>query len=78
MQTKDYSREELDYHQSENNYTLSVPKKILSAKDIKVMKKNPDGSFSEATVEIRDDENNILIITTILIDIRLQVKDDEN
>jgi hypothetical protein len=73
MQTKDYTREELDYHQSENNYTLLVSKKFLSAKDVKVMKKNPDGSFSDADVEIRDEENNILIITTIPIDIRLEI-----
>lgn len=39
MQTKDYNREELQYHQSENNYTLIVPKKFLSAKDIIVKKK---------------------------------------
>lgn len=73
MQTKDYSREDLDYHQSENNYTLSIPKKFLSAKDVKVMKKDPDGSFSDADVEIRDEENSILIITTVPIDIRLEV-----
>lgn len=77
MQTKDYSREELNYHQSENNYTLSVPKKFLSAKDVRVKKKNPDGSFSDADVEIRDEENNILIITTIPIDIRLEILDDD-
>lgn len=77
MQTKDYSREDLDYHQSENNYTLSIPKKFLSAKDIKVLKKNPDGSYSDADVEIRDEENNILIITTIAIDIRMEILDDE-
>ena len=76
MQTKDYTREELDYHQSENNYTLSIPKKFLSAEDVKVMKKNSDGSFSDADVEIRNEENNILIITTIPIDIRLEILDD--
>jgi len=76
MQTKDYSREDLDYHQSENNYTLSIPKKFLSAKDVKVMKKDPDGSFSDADVEIRDEENSILIITTVPIDIRLEVLDE--
>ncbi|MCW3168140.1 hypothetical protein OMO38_06345 [Chryseobacterium sp. 09-1422] len=76
MQTKDYSREDLDYHQSENNYTLSIPKKFLSAKDVKVMKKDPDGSFSDANVEIRDEENSILIITTVPIDIRLEVLDE--
>ena len=75
MQTTDYTREELDYHQSENNYTLSIPKKFLSAEDIKVMKKNSDGSFSDADVEIRNEENNILIITTIPIDIRLEILD---
>lgn len=78
MQTKDYSREELDYHQSENNYTLSIPKKFLSAKDIKVLKKNHDGSFSDAEVEIRDEEHDILIITTIAIDIRLEILDDDH
>jgi hypothetical protein len=76
MQTKDYSREDLDYHQSENNYTLSIPKKFLSSKDVKVMKKDPDGSFSDANVEIRDEENSILIITTVPIDIRLEVLDE--
>lgn len=76
MQTKDYSREDLDYHQSENNYTLSIPKKFLSASDVKVLKKNTDGSFSDADVEIRDEENSILIVTTIPIDIRLEVLDD--
>ncbi|MCU7615684.1 hypothetical protein NZ698_00620 [Chryseobacterium sp. PBS4-4] len=77
MQIKDYSREELHYHQSENNYTLSIPKKFLSAKDLKVLKKNPDGSFSDAEVEVRDEEHDILIITTIPIDIRLEIVDDE-
>lgn len=76
MQTKDYSREELDYHQSENNYTLSVPKKFLSAKDIIVKKKNSDGSFSDADVEVRDEDNHILIITTIPIDIRLEILEE--
>ncbi|CAD7799710.1 hypothetical protein CHRY9390_03281 [Chryseobacterium aquaeductus] len=77
MQTKDYSREELDYHQSENNYTLSIPKKFLNAKDLKVLKKDSDGSFSDADVKIQEDEHNILIITTIPIDIRLEILDDE-
>lgn len=77
MQTKDYSKEELNYHQSENNYTLSIPKKFLSAKDIKILKKNPDGSFSDADVDVRDEENNILIITTIPIDVRLEILDDD-
>ncbi|AZA73397.1 hypothetical protein [Chryseobacterium indoltheticum] len=76
MQTKDYSREELQYHQSENNYTLIVPKKFLSAKDIIVKKKNSDGSFSNADVEVRDEENHILIITTIPIDIRLEILEE--
>ncbi|AZA60951.1 hypothetical protein [Chryseobacterium indoltheticum] len=76
MQTKDYSREELDYHQSENNYTLIVPKKFLSAKDIIVKKKNSDGSFSNADVEVRDEDNHILIITTIPIDIRLEILEE--
>lgn len=76
MQTKDYSREELNYHQSENNYTLLIPKKFLNVKDINVKKKNPDGSFSDADVEMREEENNILIITTIPIDIRLEISDD--
>lgn len=76
MQTKDYSREELDYHQSENNYTLIVPKKFLSAKDIIVKKKNSDGSFSNAEVEVRDEDNHILIITTIPIDIRLEILEE--
>lgn len=76
MQTKDYSREELDYHQSENNYTLIVPKKFLSAKDIIVKKKNSDGSFSDADVEVRDEDNHILIITTIPIDIRLEILEE--
>lgn len=77
MQTKDYSREELDYHQSENNYTLLIPKKFLNAKDIKVLKKNSDGTYSDAEVEIRDEDHHILIITTIPIDIRLEILDDE-
>lgn len=77
MQVKDYSREELDYHQSENIYTLSVPKKFVSATGIKVRKKNADGSFSDADVEIRDEENHLLIISTIPIDIRLEISDDE-
>lgn len=76
MQTKDYSREELDYHQSENNYTLIVPKKFLSAKDIIVKKKNSDGSFSNADVQVRDEDNHILIITTIPIDIRLEILEE--
>ncbi len=76
MQTKDYSREELDYHQSENNYTLIVPKKFLSAKDIIVKKKNSDGSFSNADVEVRDEDNHILIITTIPVDIRLEILEE--
>jgi len=76
MQTKDYSREELDYHQSENNYTLIVPKKFLSAKDIIVKEKNSDGSFSNAEVEVRDEDNHILIITTIPIDIRLEILEE--
>lgn len=76
MQTKDYNREELQYHQSENNYTLIVPKKFLSAKDIIVKKKNPDGSFSNADVEVRDEDNHILIITTIPIDIRLEILEE--
>jgi len=76
MQTKDYSREELDYHQSENNYTLIIPKKFLSAKDIIVKKKNSDGSFSNADVEVRDEDNHILIITTIPIDIRLEILEE--
>ena len=76
MQTKDYSREELQYHQSENNYTLIVPKKFLSAKDIIVKKKNSDGSFSNAYVEVRDEDNHILIITTIPIDIRLEILEE--
>ena len=76
MQTKDYSREELDYHQSENNYTLIVPKKFLSAKDIIVKKKNSDGSFSNADVEVRDEDNHILIITTIPLDIRLEILEE--
>lgn len=76
MQTKDYSREKLDYHQSENNYTLIVPKKFLSAKDIIVKKKNSDGSFSNADVEVRDEDNHILIITTIPIDIRLEILEE--
>jgi len=76
MQTKDYSREELQYHQSENNYTLIVPKKFLSAKDIIVKKKNSDGSFSNADVEVRDEDNHILIITTIPIDIRLEILEE--
>ncbi|MDF2831346.1 hypothetical protein [Chryseobacterium indoltheticum] len=76
MQTKDYSREELDYHQSENNYTLIVPKKFLSAKDIIVKKKNSDGSFSNADVEVRDEDNHILIITTVPIDIRLEILEE--
>ncbi len=75
MQTKDYSREDLQYHQSENNYTLSIPKKFLSVKDLKVLKKNHDGSFSDADVTVRDEEHNILIITTIPIDIRLEILD---
>lgn len=76
MQTKDYNREELQYHQSENNYTLIVPKKFLSAKDIIVKKKNSDGSFSDADVEVRDEDNHILIITTIPIDIRLEILEE--
>ncbi|MDQ8142561.1 MULTISPECIES: hypothetical protein [Chryseobacterium] len=76
MQTKDYNREELQYHQSENNYTLIVPKKFLSAKDIIVKKKNSDGSFSNADVEVRDEDNHILIITTIPIDIRLEILEE--
>ncbi len=76
MQTKDYSREELQYHQSENNYTLIVPKKFLSAKDIIIKKKNSDGSFSNAEVEVRDEDNHILIITTIPIDIRLEILEE--
>ena len=75
MQTKDFSREELDYHQSENNYTLLVPKKFLDAKNLKVKKKNPDATFSDADVEIRDEADHILIITTIPFDIRLEILD---
>lgn len=76
MQAKDYSREEIDYHQSENNYTLSITKKFLSIKDLKVLKKNSDGSFSDADVKIQEEEHHILIITTIPIDIRLEILDD--
>lgn len=77
MQIKDYSREELDYHQSENNYTLSIPKKFLNVKNIKVKKKNQDGSYSDADVEIRNEEREILIITTIPIDIRVEISDED-
>lgn len=76
MQTKDYNREELIYHQSENHYTLSIPKKFLSAKDLKVKKKNPDGSFSDAQVQIHDSEHEIVLITTIPIDIRIEISEE--
>lgn len=76
MQTKDYSREDLVYFQSENIYTLSVPKQFLSVKNLKVKRKNPDGTFSDAEVEIRDEEHQITIITTIPIDIRLEISEE--
>lgn len=76
MQTKDYSREELVYHQSENNYTLSIPKKFLNTKGLNVKKKNIDGSFSDADVEIHDSEHEIIIITTTPIDIKIEIVED--
>lgn len=75
MQTKEYNREEFDYHQSENNYTLSIPAKFLDAKSLKVKRKNPDGSFSETEVEIREQNHEILIIATTPMDILVEISD---
>ncbi|KQT17580.1 hypothetical protein ASG31_09270 [Chryseobacterium sp. Leaf404] len=77
MQIKEYNREEFDYHQSENNYTLSIPAKFLDAKNLKVKRKNSDGSFSDADVVIREQNHEILIITSVPMDIVVEISDQE-
>lgn len=77
MQIKDYSREELVYHQSENHYTLSIPKRFLNVENIKIKKKDHDGNYIDADVVIRNEEKDILIITTIPVDIRVEISDKE-
>lgn len=78
MIIQDFTREQLVYHQSENHYTLSVPKKFLNVKNIKIKQKNSDGSFSDTHAELRNEEREIVIITTIPIDIRLEISEEEN
>ena len=77
MQAKEYNREELDYHQSENHYTLLIPKRFLDAKNIKVLRKNADGNYSEANVIIREQDHDILLIMSVPMDIRIETVGQE-
>ena len=72
MQYIDFAAHDLTYHQSENHYSLEIPRDILGFSEIKVYKKNEDGTFTDAEAVISEYNDKVIILVSHHYNLRIE------
>nr|WP_314497873.1 hypothetical protein [uncultured Chryseobacterium sp.] len=72
MQYIDFITENLTYHQSENHYSLEIPRETIGFGEIKVQKKNDDGSYEDADAVLSEYDDKVVILVSHASDLRIE------
>lgn len=72
MQYIDFVTENFTYHQSENHYSLEIPRDTVGFGEIKVKKKNEDGIFEDADAVLSEYDDKIVILVSHASDLRIE------
>lgn len=71
MQFIEFKKEHFIHDEKNGNYFLEIPKDEIGFGDVKLQKKQDDGTLAEIDAEIADDLKQIKIIVKNPLDIRV-------